>query len=340
MKNAGLFRITVMLLVISGSPAFAQLPGSVTLTVGLENVVEYQEDCVPSQYATTPGITTVTNPPYNFLSVTIIGDIRTINGAPVKGTYIGRTRALGASPSPSPGLAIADITRTAMREHIFEIQQTDGTPVGTIMSFGFSGGPAPPGAPSTDRGNWVIVGGTGAWFGAGGEVGGVSGGAVRTASMSEDPANRRVNGGGPMSFKLHIIPSQISVPRIVATANGPAVVHSADFSPVTSSTPAAPNEILSAIVTGLGPTTPSTAAGQPFPSNPPVPVSSPITVTVNGEAAEVFAAVGQPGAQNQYQVNFRLPAGTVASTAGVATVLVSAAWIPGAPFDIFVRPQS
>jgi hypothetical protein len=30
-------------------------------------------------------------------------------------------------------------------EHIFEIQKNNGTPGGTIMSSGFSGGPIPPG---------------------------------------------------------------------------------------------------------------------------------------------------------------------------------------------------
>lgn len=72
--------------------------------------------------------------------MTIIADIVAVNGLPAKGTYVGRTRPIVASPTPSAGGAVADITRTAMREQIFEIQKSDGTAVGTIMSAGFSGG--------------------------------------------------------------------------------------------------------------------------------------------------------------------------------------------------------
>ncbi|HTX39112.1 MAG TPA: hypothetical protein VME43_29010 [Bryobacteraceae bacterium] len=35
--------------------------------------------------------------------------------------------------------------------------------------------------------------------------------------------------------------------------------------------------------------------------------NSPLTVTVNGEAAEVLAAVGYPGSVDGYQVNFQMP---------------------------------
>ncbi|HEY3837926.1 MAG TPA: hypothetical protein VGL72_15195 [Bryobacteraceae bacterium] len=309
-------------------------PQMVNLNVGLENDVEYQEDVVPSQYATIPGVTPSSTPPNNFLTVTLIGDITSVNGQPAKGTYIGRTRVLGASPNPPKGLAIADVTRTALREHTFEIQQSDGTPVGTIMSIGFSGGPPPPGQPATDRGNWVIVGGTGAYFGARGTVGGTGTGG-RAASMSEDPSNRRINGGMTAAFNLHIIPA--SIPRIVSLTNGPAVYHSSDFSLVSSTHPAAPNETVSIYVTGLGPTVPSVDAGQPFPASPPAVVNSPLTVTVNGENARVLAAVGFSGSTDTYQINFQMPADAKPLSAGVVPILVSAAWIPGAPFNIYVQ---
>jgi len=174
---------SILILALAATKAVAQTPQPVTITVGLQNVVEYQEDVVPSQYATNPGVTP-SSMPKNFLTVTIIGDIVSVNSQPAKGTYIGRTRVLVASPTPNPGGAIADITRTALREHVFEIQQSDGTPVGTVMSLGFSGGAAPPGAPSNERGNWAIVGGTGAYFGASGEVGGTGGrGAARSVDV-------------------------------------------------------------------------------------------------------------------------------------------------------------
>ena len=44
---------------------------------------------------------------------------------------------------------------------------------------------------------------------------------------------------------------------MVQTANGPAVVHGADFSLVTAAKPAKPGEILTLLATGLGPTQPA-----------------------------------------------------------------------------------
>jgi uncharacterized protein (TIGR03437 family) len=74
--------------------------------------------------------------------------------------------------------------------------------------------------------------------------------------------------------------------------------------------------------------------GQPFPSNPPTVVNSPVEVTVNGKPAEVLGAVGLPGTVDGYQVNFRVPAGLAK---GPASVQVSAAWIAGAPVSIPIQ---
>jgi uncharacterized protein (TIGR03437 family) len=80
--------------------------------------------------------------------------------------------------------------------------------------------------------------------------------------MDEDPTNRRKNGGTAVRFILHVIP--MSVPQIVITPSGPAVTHSSDFTPVTSSKPAAAGEILSLFATGLGPTNPGVDPGSRF----------------------------------------------------------------------------
>jgi hypothetical protein len=127
--------------------------------------------------------------------VTLLGDIVSVNGTPVKGLYAGRTEVILASPMPNPGGAIADITRIAMRHVVFEFASSEGAPIGSIMAFGFSGGPAPPGAPANERGNWAIIGGTGAFLGARGRVAGTGGVGGRAASVAEDPGNRRLNGG-------------------------------------------------------------------------------------------------------------------------------------------------
>ena len=272
--------------------AQGQSPSPTTLTIDLENAVSYQADFYdPSKYGKNPTVTPSAGAGV-FGVTTELGDIVAVNGQPAKGLYVGRsTRLISASPAPTPGGAIADITRTALREHIFEILKSDGTPVGTLVGFGISRGAAPPGTPSTERGNWAIVGGTGAFLGARGQISG-TGGVGRAASMAEDPANRRINGGTAIQFIIHVIP--MTVPQIVTTADGPAVTHSSDFTLVSASKPAAAGEVLSLFATGLGPTVPAVDPGLPFPSNPQAAVNSPVTVTVNGKPADVLAAVGYP----------------------------------------------
>jgi uncharacterized protein (TIGR03437 family) len=150
--------------------------------------------------------------------------------------------------------------------------------------------------------------------------------------MTEDPANRRINGGNKSRRILTIFP--MSVPQVIVTSSGPAVTHSSDFSSVNSSKPAAAGEILSVFMTGMGPVRSGVDPGQPFPSNPLAAVNSPVETTVNGEPAEVLSAVGFPGAVDGYQVNFRLPSDTAK---GMATVQISAAWISSAPVKIPVQ---
>ncbi len=316
--------------------ASAQQPSTTTLTIDVGNVVLYQEDIYdPVKFArnpnTTPSAGIGSNGAIaNFAVVTIIGDIIAVNGQPARGLYAGRTRVLNANLTPVPGQAIADVSREAMREHILEILQPDGTPVGSIMALGFSGGNPPPGQPSTERANWAIAGGTGAFLGVRGQILG-TGGVGRPASMAEDPANRRLNGGSTNRFIAHIVP--MIVPQIVTTANGPAITHSSDFSLVNASKPAAAGEILALFAMGLGPVR-GVVTGDPFPSNPVASVNSPVQVLVNGKAAELIGAVGFPGSVDGYQVNFRVPADIAK---GPATIQVSAAWISSVPLSIAVQ---
>lgn len=330
-RKANAIPTAVLLAGIFGPLVQGQQTAQTNLVINLQNAVEYQADISdPSQFATKPNITPSVQPK-NFFVVTIIADIVSINGQPAKGMYVARSRALVASPAPSPGGAIADVSRAALREHVFEILSADGASVGTIMSLGFTGGSGSPGEPSTDRANLAIVGGTGAFLGARGVIG-ATGGAGRAASMVEDPANRRINGGTSITFNIHLIP--MSVPQIASTAAGPAVVHSSDFTLVSASHPAAAGEILSLFATGLGPTVPEVDSGQSFPANPLAFVNSPVTVTVNGKPADVLTATGYPGSVDGYQVNFRLPND---AAKGVAAIQVSAAWIASTPVSIGVQ---
>ena len=337
--------MTVVLMATYCSSALAQAPA--TLKIELENVVEYQVDTSDlSKYGTDPNITPgkiSKGLGVGCAGVPIIayGDILSVNGEPARGTYVGRGVSACLSPTPRAGLqAIADIKFASMRDETYYILQSDGVaPIGSVMVSGLNNGsPSPPGPPAGTQ-NLAIVGGTGAFLGARGQTSNAMQGLSdsdsippRGASITEDPANRRLNGGGHVVFTLYIIP--MTRPDIIFTSGGPAVVHSNDFSLVSQSKPAAAGEILSLFATGLGPTRPGLLPGQPFPSSPLAVVNSPVVVTVNGKTAEVLGAVGYPGAVDSYQVNFRVPPGI---GPGAATIQISAAWIPGAPVSIPVK---
>ena len=153
----------------------------------------------------------------------------------------------------------------------------------------------------------------------------------RAASMTEDPANRRRNGGGTQRWVAHLIP--MSAPQIVTSASGPAVFHS-DFSPVTAAKPAKAGEVLIVEATGLGPTVPGVDPGQPFPTDSLFQVNSPVDVTVNGRPAEVINNIGWPGLVDTYRIDFRVPDGT---TAGMASIQITAAWIAGPGVRIAIQ---
>jgi len=333
------FTITILWLGLRGNPAFGQAPPPTILTIEVENVVEYQGDISdPAKFAANPNITP-SGKPRNFYVNLAIGDIVTVNGQPAKGVYVGRPVAIILTLAPNPGQAIADTTHASLRSHTFEILKIDGTPVGTIMSSGLDAGLPPPGAPSysvATRGDYTIYGGTGAFLGARGQLvqrqQALETVPPRAASMAEDPANRRINGGGRILFFLHVIP--MYVPQIANTPQGPAVTRASDFTLVSASKPAAPGEVLSLFATGLGPTVPGVDPGQPFPASPLAAVNSPVEVTVNGKSAEVLGAVGLPGAVDGYQVNFRVPTGTAK---GPAIIQVNSAWIAGVPVSIAVQ---
>jgi len=337
------FVIAIASLIAAGHVNSARGQGSATtLVVGLENVVEYQVDTSDlSKWGTNPNSTPgkiAQGMGVGCAGVPVLayGDIVSVNGAPARGTYVSRALAVCMSPTPTAGLfAMADISANSLRDETYYILQSDGsTPIGTIMVNGLNGSvsPRPPGPPAGGQ-NYTIVGGTGAFLGARGQKGNGSGSAinVRLASITEDPANRRQNGGGRGSFTFYVVP--MFRPEVVNTPNGPAVTHS-DFSLVSAAKPATAGEILSLFATGLGPTRTSLAPGQPFPSSPLAVVNSPIDVTVNGKSAEVLGAVGYPGAVDSYQVNFRVPSDI---RSGSATIQISAAWIPGAPVSIHAQ---
>ena len=304
----------VLLVAAHCTLALGQQPPPATLTIDVANVVEYQGDISdPTKFATIPTITPSAGA-RTFSVEMVFGDIVAVNGEPATGVYVGRPVGIQLTTAPKPGQAIADRAHASLRSHTFEILAVDGTPIGTIMSSGLDGGLPPAGAPSNTeatRGDYTILGGTGAFLGARGELvqrlQSLETVPPRAASVAEDPANRRINGGGTIRFFLHVIP--MTTPQIATTAGGPAVTHSSDFTLVTR--PSRPRRERSypssqpALVRRIPASTPAS----PFPSSPAAAINSPVDVTVNGKSAEVLGAVGYPGAVDGYQVNFRMPHG-------------------------------
>ena len=314
--------------------AQTQIPSH--LEVEVQNHRGYQLNADASLLAKTPNSPSTFAAPGAFQSSIFIGDIVSVNGATVKGTVFERVTSLNASTSFTPGSAIADVTRSGIYEWNLEFLNTDGTPIGRIFIQGMAGGPGPPGAPAQiTRASYMVLGGTGAFLGVRGgyfQDDTDTAAPIPVTSAAEDPAYRRMNGGGNTHAHLYLLSN--STPEVVVTPAGPAVAHSSDFSLVTSSKPASAGEVLSIFATGLGPTRPGVDPGTPFPASPLAAVSSPVSVIVNGKAAEVLGAVGYPNTVNGYQVNFRVPSDV---STGTVSIQLSSAWIVGGQVKIPIQ---
>ncbi len=309
--------------------AIAQMGTPQILQLDFTNLVNYNNDIADVTKAATSSAITPAALQNTFQDGTGLGDIVAVNGQAVKGTYIIRYTRLNTGPTVTAGQSIADVTRTSLIFVWYEIQGVDGVAIGTITAQGFSRGTPPPGAPASQTSaNLVITGGTGAFAGVRGFAGSSNppvSVANRQASIVEDPAYRRINGGGTAANILTLYPAE--KPQILA------ISHS-DFSPVSAANPAKAGEILVMVVTGLGPTRPGVDPGQPFPTTPLAAANSPVAVTINGTAGKLLAAVGYPKTTDGFQVNFEVPPGTAK---GTAQVQVSAAWMAGPAFTINVQ---
>jgi uncharacterized protein (TIGR03437 family) len=290
--------------------------------VDIENVVIYQQDTGDAtQFAAIPNIVT---PPTlrNFTPTIWIADIFAVNGKPAKGTWTSRGTQLSRATTVTPGSAVADSGGAFFIDYVVDIRKVDGAQIGTIMASGWGGTPPVPGAPASFLGaNVTITGGTGAYLGARGQSGMGTPNTARLSSMTEDPAYRRINGGGVRHYLFHILPMER--PEIVN------VWHS-DLSPVNAARPARADEVLIVSARGLGPTQPGVEPGTPFPPTPLQAVNSPIEVSVDGADVEPINAIGWPTQENLYRVDFRMPK----SVGLTATLRLTAAWITGPAFTI------
>jgi hypothetical protein len=308
--------LSLMLCVVTLPVAAQTESAPVMLQVDVENAVQYRSDIAdPARRGAESNMTTAAAP-RAFTDVLFIGDIVAVNGRPAKGTWTSRQMLMNFSPSPAPGFAIADVTRGTLADCKWEFLDPDGRFVGAIIDSGY--------APH------AVTGGVGAFFGVRGQM--ASGTPptprpIRVASMAEDPANRRVLGGGTSRIIFHLYPSWR--PVVLEVLDG-------SFRPVTASNPARRGEYVIVRAAGLGSTVPGTTPPglQPFSSTPPQEVNSNVEARVNGEATDVVVKIGWPGETNVYRVDFRVPANI---DAGTASLVLSAAWIDGSPFRFPVR---
>jgi hypothetical protein len=139
------------------------------LQIDIENLIEDQTDTMDtSRYGTNPDITPSAGM-LRFAPAIAIGDIVAVNGEPAKGTFVGRPWDLTSRTELTPGRPIADISRVSVGFRTFELLKPDGRAIGTLMVLGLDGGVSPPGGNLGGQ-NFAIVGGTGAFLGAGGKA--------------------------------------------------------------------------------------------------------------------------------------------------------------------------
>ena len=316
----------------------AQAPAGSYLRFNMENATLYDYDCPSSDIGKNQSDL---SHPLNILGIRVglgIADIVSVNGTPIKGTaYQLFSAEFGSTTTPMPGRVISDGTRASLSSWDLDFLNPDGTQIGTIHIDGFVGGNTPPGTPKDlpAGGGYTVAGGSGAFFGVRGyfqTAANIT--PERVTSACEDPSLRRVYAGtlGKRLGVLYLIP--LSQPAVLITPNGPAIVHSSDFSPVTAANPAKAGEVLALFASGLGPTRPGVDPNQAFTANPLQVVTSPVQVLVNGIPGDVLYAGGYPGAVDGYQVNFRVPDG---ATPGQGSVQLTSAWIGGPSVSIAVR---
>jgi uncharacterized protein (TIGR03437 family) len=88
-------------------------------------------------------------------------------------------------------------------------------------------------------------------------------------------------------------------------------------------TPASIGETIVIYCTGLGPVSPAIAAGTPPPSSPLSSTTSPVTLTIGGQAAQVTFSGLTPGYPGLYQINAIVPSGVTSGNAVQVTVQVA-----------------
>lgn len=295
--------------------AMCQVSPEITTNIQLENFVFYMDQHGDAtKIGTLPG-PVPTDPQLGFAlrRYAIIADIVSVGGKPAAGTFFAQGTVIGAIN--------ADFARNQMHPMTLEIMTPDRAQVGALYGFWMGAGASAPGAPG-GGGVLAVLGGTGAYVGVRGQGANVAASNLRVASMQEDPARRRINGGGRMTMGIHL--SGTVLPNIISASHS-------DFTPVTTDKPARAGQVLTLQVKAGWPVQPSLAAGQDFPQDTLSPVSIPIEALVNDGPAEVINAIGWPGSRDQYRVDIRVPSGV---GPGTARLQLNGAYLPGVTFNL------
>lgn len=211
--------VAIGLLALAPLAAAQSAPAARILLIDVGNLVNYNHDTFDIQKnATSTGIAPNVRQPA-FIDGMGIADVVAVNDQPAKGLAVYKYEKFDGVPAQTAGKAIADVTRLSWITLSIEIQDMSGTSLGTIMAQGFAQGTPPPGSPAAQTvANWTIMGGTGIFVGVRGTAGnaappGQAAQNPRQASIVEDPAFRRVNGGGKSRFIFNILDETVPLTR-------------------------------------------------------------------------------------------------------------------------------
>ena len=121
-----------------------------------------------------------------------------------------------------------------------------------------------------------------------------------------------VNGSTSNSITLYVAPSSPGVYTTGQNGIGPGAILHANFTPVSSSSPAAPGETVLLFANGFGAVTPAVADGAAGPTNPLSTANDTVTVFLDdgvdnlAQATVAYSGLA-PGFPGLYQVNFKIP---------------------------------
>jgi uncharacterized protein (TIGR03437 family) len=107
------------------------------------------------------------------------------------------------------------------------------------------------------------------------------------------------------------VQSGLGIGRLFSDANGYGIAqHASDYSPITSSSPAHPGELVIVYATGLGAADKPQQTGYPPPQNLLSGILGPADVVLAGTTTQVLFEDLAPGLVGVNQINFQVPSST------------------------------